>query len=176
MIKKLILVIDIQNEYISEGRPFHIKEIADSLNTAKQLIQSARDKNIPLWHIAHKQEGKVFSKESELSGFIAGFEPQKEELVFIKDLYSCFSSKEFAEKVTTVQPEEIIIIGYGSSMCCLCTIIDGIHRGFNFTLVSDATASKACEDRSEKEMHQSAINILTQYAKIASAAEVIHEF
>lgn len=176
MTKKLILVIDIQNEYISEGRPFYIKDIADSLSKAKQLIQAGRENHVPIWHVAHKKDGKVFSKDSQLSDFITGFEPVEGELVFIKDMYSCFSSEEFTQKISALKPEEIIILGYGSSMCCLCTIIDGIHRGFNFTLASDATASKPCGNISEKEMHQSAINILTQYAKIASVADVVNGF
>ncbi len=77
--------------------------------------------------------------------------------------------------MTTAKPDEIIVIGYGSSMCCLCTVIDGIHRGYNFTVVADATASKHLASISEDEMHSSAINILSQYAKIKTTSELLAE-
>lgn len=173
--KKIILAIDIQNEYITEGRPFNIKSIAKSLDNARGIIEAARKKNIPVWHVKHQQDKNVFIKDSSLSDFIDGFEPLTNERLFVKDMYSCFSSKEFVSAVADESPEEIIIIGYGTSMCCTCTIIDGIHRGYKFTLVEDASASRSFTHATEAEMHRSAINILKQYAKIISANELISE-
>lgn len=77
--------------------------------------------------------------------------------------------------IRSEKPVEIFIIGYGSSMCCLCTIIDGIHRGYQFAIIEDATASKANKDISESEMHHSAIVILQQYAKVISTNDFIHD-
>ena len=90
-------------------------------------------------------------------------------------MYSCFSSKEFAEKIAKESPEEIIVMGYGSSMCCTCTIIDGLHRGYKFTLVEDATASRNFPHANEEEMHRSAINILRQYAKVILTKDLLFE-
>lgn len=173
--KKLILAIDIQNEYVTEGRPFNIKGIKRSLNNAQSIIESARKKGIPVWHMRHENEKNVFVKGSNLSNYISDFIPKPGEKNFIKNMYSCFSSSEFTQRVAEEKPEEIIIIGYGSSMCCTCTIIDGIHRGYHFTLIEDATASRSFPHASEEEMHCSAINVLKQYAQIKNTSEIISE-
>ena len=171
----MILAIDIQNEYISEGRPFNIKSITASLNNAKSIIETARKQEIPVWHMRHEQEKNVFVKGSLQSDFINDFKPASGELCFTKDMYSCFSSAEFTKRLAEENPEEIIIIGYGSSMCCTCTIIDGIHRGYHFTLIEDATASRSFPHATEEEMHRSAINVLTQYANIKNTNDLIFE-
>src|SRR3989339_1148925 len=121
--EKLILAIDIQNEYISEGRPFFIPGIKASLEKIKTIFSVARENGTPIWHMQHKQKGSVFNETSELANFIKDFEPLADEKFFVKDMYSCFSSKDFLVALTEFKPEEIIIVGYGSSMRCLCTII-----------------------------------------------------
>jgi ureidoacrylate peracid hydrolase len=171
---KLVLAIDIQKEYCSEGRPFFIRNIQSSLENAKKVIDAAREYNIPVWHVQHKKEGPVFSKHDSFIDFIEGFEPSSGEQVFEKDMYSCFSSDEFSKRISGLKPEEIIIIGYGSSMCCLCTIIDGIHRGYKFTLAEDATASKDFAFAKGEKMHDSAIHILKQYANVNKSNEIIN--
>ena len=168
--KKIILAIDIQNEYITPGREFNIQEIKFSLNNAKLIIEAARNKNIPVWHMQHKQDKNVFVRDTPLSDFIEGFEPIMNERSFVKNMYSCFSSDEFSKQLALEKPEEIIIVGYGSSMCCLCTTIDGIHRGYRFTLVEDATGSRGFPHADENEMHKSAYNILRQYANVVKTA------
>ena len=173
--KKIILSIDIQNEYITSGRPFCINSINQSLQNAALVIIQSRKSGIPVWHVKHEQTDRIFIKGHELTNFILSCAPEKNEKVFSKDLYSCFSSDAFKKAIETEKPDEIFIIGYGSSMCCLCTIIDGIHRGYQFTIIEDATASKANKDISESDMHHSAIAILQQYAKVISTNDFIHD-
>lgn len=173
--KRIILAIDIQNEYVTAGRDFNIMGINPSLENARSIIDAARKSGVPVWHMRHEQEKNVFVKATNLSDFIDGFRPENDELHFTKDLYSCFSSLEFTERMAEEKPDEVIVIGYGSSMCCTCTIIDGIHRGYNFTLVEDATASRGFQHATEEEMHRSAVNVLAQYAKIVKTHELVAE-
>lgn len=174
--KKIILAIDIQNEYITEESPFNIRGIQPSLDNAKSIIKLAREINVPVWHMRHEQEKKVFVKGTVCAEFIDGFKPLQDEYHFTKDMYSCFSSSAFTKKLEEEKPDEIVIIGYGTSMCCACTIIEGIHRGYHFTLVDDATASRKFSHATEEEMHRSAINVSTQYAKVQKTQKLIQEW
>lgn len=61
--KTLILAIDIQNEYINPEGVFNIRGIKNSLDNAKLIIDAARMRNIPLWHIKHEQDKNVFSRQ-----------------------------------------------------------------------------------------------------------------
>lgn len=174
--KKIILAIDIQNEYIAEGRPYHIQGIGPSLSNIRKIMEGGRANGIPLWHMKHEGNKNIFEKGTKLSEFIDGFNPLSNERWFIKDMYSAFSSTEFAKQLAEEKPDEIITMGYGTSMCCTCTIIEGIHRGYNFTLIQDATASRSFPHASEEEMHCSAINVLKQYAKVQTTSELIKTF
>jgi nicotinamidase-related amidase len=173
-LKKIVLAIDIQREYVAEGRAFHIAGIDASLPNVRKVIEGARESGVPVWHVRHAQDaGSVFDRDGEYVQFIAGFEPLDGEPVYTKDMYSSFSAPGLAEAVAEAGPEEIVVIGYGTPMCCICTIIDGMHRGHSFTLVEDATGAKAANGVGEAEMHQSAINVLRQFAKIKSTDEVL---
>jgi nicotinamidase-related amidase len=167
----ILLAIDIQNEYITPGRPFFIESIQPSLDRCQTVISKAREQKIPIWHVVHKQSGPVFGHNSKYSDFISGFEPRPGELVFEKDQYSCFSSHVFREACEQFSPREIFIIGYGTSYCSLSTIIDGIHRGYSFTAIEDAMAAKAMPYASEHEMHESAIRIMKGYAKTLNSQD-----
>jgi ureidoacrylate peracid hydrolase len=173
--KKIVLAIDIQREYVTEGRPFHIAGIDSSLPNVRKVIDGARDAGVPVWHVQHVQDGAIFDRNTEYIDFVGGFEPLEGEPTFQKDMYSAFSTPALAQAVTEAEPEEIVVIGYGTSLCCISTIIDGLHRGHSFTLVEDATGAKNANGVSEDDMHQSAVNVLRQFAKIKSTDEVVAE-
>lgn len=176
--KQLVLAIDIQQEYTAKDRPFYISNIYPSLLNAKKILNSARLNAVPIWHIQHqRKEGEgVFSAQSGFINFISGFEPLSNEPIFIKHQYSSFSCDEFLQKVTAFNPQNIIVLGYGSSMCCLCTIIDGVHRGFNFILAEDASASRSFPFADSEEMHFAAIKIIRQYATVDTSQKIISQF
>jgi ureidoacrylate peracid hydrolase len=173
--KKIVFAIDIQREYVTEGRRFHIAGIESSLANARKVIEGARDAGVPVWHVQHVQDGSIFDRNSEYVDFIGGFEPLEGEPVFQKDLYNAFSTPELAQAVIEAKPEEIVVIGYATGLCCISTIIDGTHRGHSFTLVEDATGTKSANGISEDDMHQSAVNVIRQYAQVKGADEVVAE-
>jgi ureidoacrylate peracid hydrolase len=172
---RILLVIDIQQEYITAGRPYHIEGIEPSLTNAKALIEAARAAEVPVWHVHHQQDEGMFARDGAHTAPIEGFEPQAGEPVFIKDLYSSFSSPALVEALEETKPEDITVIGYGTPMCCLSTVVDGIHRGYSFTLVEDATAAKAGEQAGEDELHRSAVNVVRQYARVTGTEDVLQE-
>ncbi|HEY0168717.1 MAG TPA: cysteine hydrolase [Jatrophihabitans sp.] len=173
---RILLVIDIQQEYTAAGRAFHIAGIEPSLTNAKTLIDAARVAGVPVWHVQHQQEKGVFARGGEHTDPIAGFEPQGDEPVFIKDMYNSFSSPELVKALEATKPEDITVIGYGTPLCCLSTIVDGMHRGYSFTLVEDAVAAKATKQTSEEEMHRSAVNVISEYARVTRTEDVLQEF
>ncbi|MCW5255043.1 isochorismatase family protein [Verminephrobacter aporrectodeae subsp. tuberculatae] len=85
--------------------------------------------------------------------------------------YSCFSSPAFSQFVQEHAAHEFVVIGYGTSMCCLSTIVDGYHRGYRFALVEDACAARAVRAHSEAAMHQYATLILERFARITRTAQ-----
>ncbi|MEB0043346.1 MULTISPECIES: cysteine hydrolase [unclassified Pseudomonas] len=165
---KALIVIDIQREYISTGRSFHIGSIGPSLQNAYLMLQHARKEGWPIVHVQHLQDGNLFNAASDTSDFIDGFVPEGGETHAIKGNYSSFSSPDFVDFVKQHADHEFVVIGYGTTMCCLSTIVEGYHRGYRFALVEDASAALAAEGKSEASMHQHAAAILKPFARVTS--------
>lgn len=168
--KKALLVIDIQREYVTAGRSFNIQGIGPSLQQAYGVLQFARQVGWPIVHVQHLQDGDLFGRDSATADFIDGFVPQEGETLAVKGNYSSFSSPQFEQFVHEYSDHELVVVGYGTTMCCLSTIVDGYHRGYRFALVKDATAAKAAGGLSEASLHAHAIVILQPFARITEAA------
>ncbi len=171
--KKTLVVVDIQREYTAADRPFYIHGIAHSLQNAARILQLARHAGWEIFHVRHLQKGNIFSEGSEHSKFVEGFEPIFGEKEFVKSDYSCFSSSTFASALEQQRDSDIIVIGYGSSMCCLSTIIEGYHRGYKMTFVYDASNAKA-KSFDEDSTHKHMTDAISSFSKVTSTDEFIH--
>lgn len=164
--KRALVVIDIQREYITHGRSFIIQGIGPSLQKAHAMLHYARQAGWPIVHVQHLQDGDLFGRDSATSDFIDGFAPLASEPLAVKGDYSSFSSPEFEHFVRAHSDHEFVVIGYGAAMCCLGTIVDGYHRGYRFALVRDATAARASDGLTEESLHAHAVAILRPFARI----------
>lgn len=168
---KALIVIDIQREYISAGRSFHIGSIGPSLQNAYSVLQHARKERWPVIHVQHLQDGNLFNAKSDTSDFIDGFRPEEGEKHAIKGNYSSFSSPDFVNFINQHADHEFVVIGYGTTMCCLSTIVEGYNRGYKFTLIEDAAAALAANGNSEASMHEHAVAILKTFARITTTEQ-----
>lgn len=173
MKKPVLVVIDIQKEYITKGRSFCLENIGPSLINARNILDHARKNQWTVIHVQHFQEGEIFNKNSEFSALVSGFEPIKGEHLVIKNDFSSYSSPEFVPLMKEYKEHPIFVIGYGSTMCCLSTIIDGYHRGNQFTFIKDASLAKKGSRFDELSTHEYATDIISTYAQVKTAQEVI---
>lgn len=168
---KALVVIDIQREYIAAGRKFHIESIGPSLQNAYVMLRHAREEGWPIIHVQHLQDGDLFNRNSDTADFIDGFAPEAGEAHATKGNYSCFSSPAFVDFVNRHTDHEFLVMGYGTTMCCLSTIVEGYHRGYRFTLLEDATAALAADGLSEASLQQHATTILKTFARVTTLAQ-----
>ena len=140
---KALVVVDIQQEYVTPGRPFHIQSIAPSLARCAEVLAFARSEGWPVAHVQHLQSGSIFADGSNEARLVEGFEPLAGEELITKGNFSCYSADSYRSFVEANRDRELVIIGYGATMCIISTIIDGYHRGDKYLLVTDATAAKA---------------------------------
>jgi nicotinamidase-related amidase len=122
--------------------------------------------------VQHLQEKGIFAKGDANANFIDGFEPASGETHVTKGNFSSFSSPEFTNFLSPHKEKEIVVIGYGSTMCCLSTIIEGYHRGYNFTFVTDASAAKPTASHNTEALHKAATDILSTFCKVKTSTEV----
>lgn len=171
MKKRTLVVIDIQKEYTTPGRPFYLEQAGPSLKKAKEVLEGARLRGWPVVHVKHLQDGDLFSRTGAFSGYVDEFTPLPGETEIVKGDYSCYSSPEFA-RLAAAAEGELVVIGYGSTMCCLSTIVDGYHRGGKFLFVKDASSAKRTATLDESSVHRTVTEILSIYSKVVSAEEL----
>ncbi len=169
----LVIAIDIQREYITPGRPFRLNGIEPALENCRRVLEHAREERWPIAHTRHLQDSHLFNADTEYSRFIEGFEPLPHEMVFVKNMLSCFSSPEFAKMMETAKRHPIYVIGFNAQMCCLSTLVDGFHRGHRMSLVADATWARSTALGDERESYPWIKQILAVYADIVDTEEVL---
>ena len=170
----VLVLVDVQKEYITEGRPFCLETIGESLNNLRRLLTHARSRGWKIVHMRHQQNAECFSYGSEYSDYIDGFGPQGNELDLVKTDFSCFSCPEFQALVDRARHQEIILAGYGATMCCLSTLIDAHHRGYEFTFVTDATCAKRSARFGEQDMKEHIVDIMAAFANLTTTDELIN--
>ncbi|SDW77317.1 Nicotinamidase-related amidase [Marininema mesophilum] len=172
--KNALVVIDVQREYVTEGRPFFLNGINSSLNNIQSVLEKARKDGWEIIHVRHIQESNLFAKDSEFADFVPGFEPREGEKEIHKDNFSCFSASEFEQLLEGLKDHIIHIVGYGSTMCCLSTIIEGYHKGYEMVFIHDASRAKQTNSFDEDSHHDHATEYLATFSKVISTEDVLN--
>jgi nicotinamidase-related amidase len=158
MSKNILILIDIQKEYTLPGRPFYLHGIEPSLDNCRKILNFARERKWEIVHVQHSNGigAPKFDPETECYQFVSGFEPLATEKHFVKNDYSCYSSKDFASYMEEMaaQSNNIYYIGYNSVMCCLSTAEEARRRKHVLNYVTDASYAKSLPNFSEAATHK----------------------
>lgn len=169
----VLVLVDVQKEYVAKGRPFCLETIGESLKNLERLLDFARRNGWTIIHVRHQQNSEYFAYGSPYSEFIDGFEPKGDEICLEKSNFSCFSNREFQAMADKKRHDEIIIAGYGTTMCCLSTMIDAHHRGHEFTFVSDATCARRTPRFDEQDMREHIVDIIGAFGNLTTTDEIL---
>lgn len=169
----VLILVDVQKEYVAEGRPFCLETIKESLDNCQKLLQHARKNSWKVIHLRHEQNAECFARGSQFSEFIDGFEPIDGEISLIKSDFSCFTASEFTALMDKYRHEDIVLAGYGATMCCLSTLVDAHHRGLEFYFVKDATCAKRTPNFGEQDMKKHVLEILTAFSTLVTTEQVL---
>jgi nicotinamidase-related amidase len=140
--KRVLLVIDVQNDYFSG--PHTITHPAESFTRILDAIDAANDAGIPVILVRHA------APESALGGFRKGTyggeiaadvlaRPYAE--IFEKHLPGSFTGTPLESWLRKHEIETVTIAGYMTQMCCDTTSRQALHLGFRVEFLSDATGT-----------------------------------
>ncbi len=169
-----LVMIDVQLEYVTPGRPFFMESIGPSLENASLLLDHARASNWRIIHVQHEQSGPLFTKGGAFVDFVEGFEPLPGETVVVKSQISPFTEPGFNAAIQAAGPQPVYVAGYGSTMCCLATMVGAPLFGHRFTFVHDASWARSARiDFSERDTHWHATAAIALHGNIVSTEELI---
>lgn len=138
------VVIDIQNDYFPKGAmELHQPEMAAS--NAERALKAARDAHIPtimVQHLALGPTATFFRPGTPGADLRPGFEPQVDDIHLIKHYANAFRETPLDEELKRLGADHLVVAGMMTHMCIDTTCRAAADRGYQVTLLGDATATR----------------------------------
>ncbi|WP_307208751.1 isochorismatase family protein [Paenibacillus harenae] len=136
-----LLVIDVQNGIVDLG------DFKNELSLMEQVIIDFKASSSPVIFIRHVDE----SEESPLCKGSAGSELYSllrdyADYVIEKRTPSSFFQTELSQALERLDVKHLFIIGFETEFCCMFTAIAAFDRGYEVTLIKDATGTTNSEE------------------------------
>ncbi|WP_294540172.1 cysteine hydrolase family protein [uncultured Rhodoblastus sp.] len=131
-----LILIDCQREY-TEGA-LVLDHIAAAVAEALRVLERAREKGAPVFHIDHHGPAgsPIFATEGPLVAIVPELAPRADEAVVVKALPNAFAGTGLAEKIRATGREEIIVVGFMTHMCVSTSVRAALEPGFRATVVA----------------------------------------
>ena len=131
----VLVIIDVQ------GRLAQLMYDRDNLfKNLHILVKSIKLLNIPIIWMEQLPD-KIGSTIPEIKDVLIQQQP------IIKDVFSCFKSKEFEQQLNNIDPNNIILAGIESHICVYQTAMDLLEEDYKVHIVTDATSSRISENK-----------------------------
>ena len=143
MSKQALVVVDIQNEYFSEGK-LPLVGIDEAAANAALIIESARQKGHTVIHVRHEMpstDAPIFTPNSNGVEINETVKPVEGETVIVKHFPNSFRETPLKEILDKDGIQEVIVIGAMSHMCIDATVRASVDFGYKTTTVHDACAT-----------------------------------
>lgn len=143
MSKSALLIIDLQNEYLSTGK-LPLVNIEQATENAVKVIAKARQNAMPVIHIQHisaSDEIPIFVPNSNGIEFQDTVKPNADETVIVKNSINSFLNTNLKEILDTQGITELVVIGAMSHMCIDAAVRAAADFGYKVTVIHDACAT-----------------------------------
>lgn len=169
----VIALVDLQMEFISEGRAYAIADVEACLDRCATLLEQARSAGLAIAHFRQLRRSTYFNGASPFSDWIDGFKPRGNEMVFERAMPSCYSNPAFCTYMDGIRNPSIVLVGLSGEEACLSTAVDALHRGHDLIFVQDASASRATRNFNEQKTHEVVSDIISVYAETTTSAALV---
>ena len=138
----VLIVIDAQMEYSDEG-VLTLDGLQPALDNIAGLLLTGRKDGAKIVHIAHEgSKGRAFDPDKG-GRIIEQVAPLDGETVIGKGLPNSFANTGLQNHLAEIGRPHLIICGFMTHMCVSSTARAALDLGYETTVVSDATATRA---------------------------------
>ena len=144
IMKKALVIIDIQNDYFDGGKMALIGSEEASIN-AKMILEKFRNDSLPIVHIQHvsiRPAATFFLPNTKGTEIHNNVKPLGQEKVIIKNYPNSFRETELLDYLKGENITDLVICGMMTHMCVDATTRAAKDYGFNIELIGDACATK----------------------------------
>jgi nicotinamidase-related amidase len=169
-----LIMIDCQNTY-REGI-MKLEGVENALEEGKKLLDRARAKGIPIFHIRHDSgPGSPYDINDHIGAIADIVAPIEGEPVITKNFPNSFVQTDLDEQLKAKGVKNIILAGFMTHMCVNSTAHGGFNLGYAPTVVASATATRPLQAANGKvlsaqEVHDGALaSTRDLYAAVADS-------
>jgi nicotinamidase-related amidase len=147
MNKRAVVVVDLQNEYLPNGK-LALAGIHDALDNAARVIADARNKGDLVIHIRHEStdpDAPFFTPGTDAVLIHDTVAPAQGEPVIVKNFPNAFRKTDLKTLLEEHGVEEVTVIGAMSHMCIDATTRAACDFGYKTTVLHDACATRDLE-------------------------------
>ncbi len=139
-----LVMIDCQNTY-TRG-VMKLTGIDEALLEAEKLLNIAREKNIPIFHVRHDGgEGSPYDINADIGAFIEQVAPQSGEAIITKHYPNSFIQTDLDAQLKAQGVQDIVLAGFMTHMCINSTAHGAFNLGYQPTVVASATATRSLQ-------------------------------
>jgi nicotinamidase-related amidase len=161
--KVCLLVVDMQNEFLSDSGAEFFHNASDIVPNVKRVIDACRKSGVPVIYTGHRHEdptvdggltaewwpeiksGRCLVKGKKGAEILGSLAPRSDERVIWKHRYSAFYNTDLEIVLRGMGVTDLIITGILTNICCETTARDAFMRDFRVFFVADATATSEPE-------------------------------
>jgi nicotinamidase-related amidase len=179
--KRALLLIDVQNEYVSGNLPIEYPPLATSLKNIEAAIKTAQSHSIPIVVVQQMapETSPIFAKGShgwELHPLVASLKP---DLLVHKQLPSALAGTQLAQWLKKEEIDTLTVTGYMTQNCNESTIRQATHEGWAVEFLHDAAGTVSFRNSQgllkAEDMHKAACVVLqSRFAAVMTTQEWMH--
>jgi nicotinamidase-related amidase len=161
MKKPALLIIDMQNDFVLEGKPLKVAGARAVIPKIQSVLAEFRKRSLPVFHVlrVHRPDGsdveiirqELFARSpfavegTEGAAIIDELSPVKGEYVLTKTRMSAFIGTELDLMLRTLGISKLFVCGIQTPNCIRTTVFDGIAYNYPVVLIDDATGASSGE-------------------------------
>lgn len=178
--RRALLVIDVQNEYVTGDLPIEYPPVQDSLANIGRAIDAARAHSVPVVVVQQMSppDAPLFARGSHGGALHPVVASRQYDHWVEKELPSSFAGTDLADWLAVREIDTLSIVGYMTHNCNVSTALHASHAGMNVEYLKDATGSLPYENdagyASAEEIHRAFTVVLhSRFAAVARTDEWI---
>ncbi|GGE30480.1 isochorismatase [Halopseudomonas oceani] len=143
MKKAGLIVIDLQNDYLPDGK-LPLTGIEAAAKNAADVIAAARTRGVPVFHVRHESpdsNAPLFAAGSVGAQIQTCVAPVEGEPVIVKRHINAFRETDLKQQLDQHGIEEVVVIGAMSHMCVDACVRAAVDMGYPATVLHDACAT-----------------------------------
>jgi nicotinamidase-related amidase len=171
-----LLVIDVQNEYVTGGLPIAYPPVADSLARIGEAMDAAHAAGLSVLLVRHTEPdptGGLFVSGTPAWDLHETVATRPHDAVVDKQLPGSFTGTGLEDLLAARGVDHVVVAGYMTHMCVDTTSRQAMHLGLDVTVLDDATGTiDLADDLPAALVHRVELGVLGDgFARVSSTAD-----